>query len=339
MTGDPHREVSLGLKWTTPDLERRQFSFSSFTLPACKACNTECAELEAKTKQIVEGILARDAISASNWNIFLDWLDKVRTGLWLGMIYLNKNHYGIQPHFHIKNRIGAKDRFLIIYEIIDDGDTGVGWSATESPLFEYKPSCFTLTINNFIFLNASCDFLFSKRFGFPFPSEREHRLGGGEWIEMTEGTREMQFPLIGRKFKTGGTQLFQPMIPYDFLRTKDGEVADCAEFYDNDYVRANCMDFAAGRGMIFRRQRKTLVAYSSLSSKEWIPKQRFPRGELHHQTGVLAGNFLKEIYENHPSFDNLPEDQRTEREMERVGALRLHKTMMDHYLAQKKIYY
>ena len=339
MTGAANRETHLGLKWRTLDLEKRQFSLSSFTFPACEACNTECADLEARTKSIVEDIIECKALGADHWDTFLDWLDKVRIGLWLGMIYLNENHRGLNPQFHINRRIGSKDRFLIIYQIEDDGIKGVGWAATESPLFQNTPSCFTLTINNFLFFNASYDFLLSHKLGFPFPLARRYRPDGGEWMDMTGGTEKVLLPLSKKRFKTGGTQLFQPMIPYDHFRSDDGSIVDCSELYDNEYVRANCMDYVAGRGVIFRRQRNTLVAYSAEPSKEWIPNQRFPRGEVHHQTGVLAGEFLEEICKNYPSFDDLSDKERCEREAEVAAALRLHKTMMVHYIAQRKMFY
>ena len=339
MTGDPNREVYLGRKWTSPSLEERRFSFSAFTFPACESCNNKFSELEGRAKPVVKAILERKPLGASHWDTFLDWLDKIRTGLWLGMIYLNENHRCLIPMFHITKRLGSKDRFVIVYEIQDDDDTGIGWAVTESPLFEYTPSCFTLTINNFLFLSASYDFLFSERFGFPFPKKRVHRQEGGFWIEMNEGTQRLQFPLIKKRFKTGGTQLFQPMIPYGHFRTDSDEAEDFAELYDNPYVQSSCMNFEAGRGLVYRRERNQLVVYSDSSTLEWIPKQRFPRGEVHHQTGVLAGEYLEELYNNHPLFDSLPEDERRTREGEIESAIRLHRTIMDHFIAQKDMYY
>lgn len=339
LTGDPNRKVYLGLKWTSPNLEKRKFSFNAFTFPACNDCNEAFSQLEGQAKSIVETILARAPIAESQWNTILDWLDKVRIGLWLAMIYLNKNFRALVPMFYINKRIGAKDRFVIIYEIIDNGSTGLGFAGTDSPLFHYMPSCFILMINDFLFLNTSFDFLFSHRFGFPFPSKVTFRTEGGWWIEMEKGTRILQFPLLENKFKTGGTQLFQPMIPYDFLRTEDGSRVDMLNLYDNPYVRANCMDFDSGRGRIFRRERNRLVKYSTTASPEWLPKQRFPRGVIVHQTGVVAGQLLEQLYCNHTSFDLLSDEDRREREAEIEGALALHGKIMEHFLHQKDRFY
>lgn len=339
MTGDPNRKVYLGRKWTSPALDEREFSFSSFAFPACAKCNSDFCDLEARAKSVAEAILNCEPMASCQWDTFLDWLDKVRVGLWLGMIYMNNNHRALIPMFHIERRIGSKDRFLIVYEIEDDGHTGVGWAATESPLFEYTPSCFTLTINNFLFFNASYDFLFSECFGFPFAEKRVHREEGGMWIEMTEGTENLRFPVVEKKFKTGGTQLFQPMVPYGHFQSDAGEAVDFSELYDTSYVRSHCMDFEAGRGHIYRRDRNRLVVYPDTPSRDWIPKQKFPRGEVYHQTGVLAGEYLEELYRNHPSFESLPHDDRQHREAEVESAIRLHRTIMDHFIGQKDMYY
>lgn len=173
LTGDPNRKIYLGRSWNLPTLAPRNFSFSSLTFPACDECNTRFAELEVRAQIALKKILAHDGLALTDWDLFLDWLDKVRVGLWLGMLYLNKNYRGLSPRFHIATRIGTKDRLLIVYEIEDDGRQGINWLGTETPLFEYTPSCFALVVNNFLFFNVSFDFLFSKRFGFPFASRVE----------------------------------------------------------------------------------------------------------------------------------------------------------------------
>ena len=156
---------------------------------------------------------------------------------------------------------------------------------------------------------------------------------------MKKGTQMLHFPLVEKNFKTGGTQLFQPMIPYGHLETEKGDKVDCTELYDNTYVRANCMDFRAGRGRIFRRQRNQLIVYSESPSKEWIPSQRFPRGEIHHQAVVLAGEFLEDLYRGQSSLGSLSVKEREEREREMDGALQLHRSIMSRYIAQKDMYY
>ncbi len=338
LTGDPNRDAYFGLNWNSPDLEKRRFSSRDFTFSACKDCNETYSHLENSAHSITKKIISHSELSSADWNVFFDWLDKIRTGLWLGMIYLNKNHRGLTPMFHIDRRIGSKDRLLIIYEIIDDGQVGIGWTGTETPLFEHIPSCFIIGINNFLFFNISYDFLFSERFGFPYPSKREVRSGGGEWIDMQAGHEIIQFPLIEKKFQTGGTQLFQPMIPYGHFHTEKGGQSDLIKLYDNDYVRENCMDFKVGRGLIFRREGNNLVSYSKYPSYEWVPKNKFPRGEIFYRMAVQSGEVLEELFRNHASFDALEKEERDYHNAEVSGALKLHETIMKHLKNQKKLF-
>lgn len=324
MTGDPKRHINLGINWNNPNLEPFRFSFDSFTFPACKDCNDQFSLLESQTHWIVEAIFSHSELSVSHWDTFLDWLDKVRIGLWLAKLYLNKNKHGLKPNFHIERRVGTKDRFVIIYEIIEDGQIGISWGGTETPLFEYSPSCFVLTINNFLFFNASYDFLFSKRLGFPFPSSFEYRPEGLAF-NIQPGTGKIQFPLVERDFKTGGTQLFQPMIPYKLVLKSDGDLSD---FYDNPYVRENCMDFKSGRGRIFRRDRYTLKEYRSSPSLEWKPKQRFLRDIVMYETQIIALEFLEELSQ----LIVLPQESKVFFE----EALKLHSTMLDLYRKSAK---
>lgn len=219
LTGNPNRTVYLGRDWTSPDLKERKFALNSFTFPACEACNSRFSALESRAQSIVGAILAHKRLGAEDWSALLDWLDKVRTGLWLGQIYLNRNYRGIDPVFHIQNRIGAKDRLAVIYALREDGHTGVAWSATDTPLFQSMPSCFTLAINTFLFVSVSSDFLFSERIGFPYPCKREMRPQGGYWLEMARGSQQHLLPLVERQIPAGGVFLLQPMIPWEHFRT------------------------------------------------------------------------------------------------------------------------
>lgn len=66
--------------WSSPDLKERVYSLSAFTFPACTACNSEFSALEASAKSIVENLLALQPVSAGDFDILLDWFDKVRVG-------------------------------------------------------------------------------------------------------------------------------------------------------------------------------------------------------------------------------------------------------------------
>lgn len=207
LTGDPKRQIYVGRAWYKPTLPMRRFSFSRLVFPACDECNGRFADLEARAQSVMKRILGRRPLATQDWDLFLDWLDKIRVGLWLGMLYLNKNYRDISPRFFIESRIGAKDRFVLLYEIENDGQEGINWLGTETPVFEYTPSCFALVVNNFVFLNGSFDFLFSKRLGFPYASRIEIHTGRDR-IDLENGTGKTQLPLLQKTFPPGGTRLW-----------------------------------------------------------------------------------------------------------------------------------
>ena len=114
MTGDPKRQAAFGVDFNSETFAIRKFSYDSFTFPACSNCNERFSGLEASVKNICLRLLRWQPLSANDLILFLDWLDKVRVGLWLGYFYLDKNLMGIDPQFHIESRIGRLDRMVAI---------------------------------------------------------------------------------------------------------------------------------------------------------------------------------------------------------------------------------
>jgi hypothetical protein len=114
-TGDPKRKISVGFDMKRKEL--RTFSFDQLTFPACYHCNNEFSTLEQNVKDVILNLLEKNELESSNASTLLDWLDKVRIGLWLLFYSLDSNPFDINPHFHIANRVGRFDRMLIIYKI------------------------------------------------------------------------------------------------------------------------------------------------------------------------------------------------------------------------------
>lgn len=336
-TGNPNRNVALVKDWARPEMGVRRFAFDAYTFPACTKCNAAFSNLETQAQSIVDAILGSDGVSGEEWSVFLDWLDKVRVGIWLGMIYLNENPFGINPEFHIQRRIGDSDRFVIIYQLEDDEYRGLGWQATNSPVFECMPSCFTLTINNFLFFNASTQFLFSRRLGFPYPVSRTKRPKGGFSATMVAGTGRTKVPLVKRKFPTGGRDLWQPMIPRASLAMGGGE--SLVDFYDNEFVRSRCRDFSEGTGRVFLKQRGQLATYPAERTKDWVPPRTLPRKPALYKAGLAAASFQEELYIRDAPLDALDEDDRRKYEEQMAGVLAVHRTLTDLHVSQRHLYY
>lgn len=336
MTGDPKRHVYLGRRWSIPTLDQRQFSFDQFAFPACEACNKRFAALEAATKPIIEAILAWAPLSAGQLDTLLDWFDKVRIGLWLGMLYLNENHLDVAPMFHIGSRIAAKDRLLAVYRIQDDGQMGLSWGATESPLFGLIPSCFTLMVNNLEFVSVSCDFMLAKRSGFPYPQSRVLRSGGGESVDMTEGTGTWVVPPVDFAFPKGSFQIWQPIIPWRLTGSSDRSEHSLRGLYDNPHVRSCCSDFDGGRGHLFMRHHDAAVRYPETPSRLWIPYRAMPRNTLRYQTAILSADILEGFMRNHADLSQLPEGERLSIMQQVDGSLKLHEAIMETFKRQWK---
>lgn len=114
-TGDPTRVVKMGINYKTQ--KPIEFSWNSLTMPSCTSCNDEFSGLEGRIKPIIEALQRREGVTVENYILLMDWMDKVRVGLWLNYHVLQGNPTGIAPNFHIKERIGRKDRYLAVHAI------------------------------------------------------------------------------------------------------------------------------------------------------------------------------------------------------------------------------
>jgi hypothetical protein len=190
MTGDPNRVVSH------PVMDKRiRLSFDSLKFPACSACNRRYSRLESAAKTIVEIISDNGPLPPSGYVLLLDWLDKVRVGLWLGQLYLHGSN--APTHFVINNRIGQKDRMVAIYKLAKQPQ-GLNVWCIDSPLFLHQPSVLALRINDLYFLNASWDWMCSGRCGYPAPITRFMHVDHNAAIVMEDirTRRRVMHPVI-----------------------------------------------------------------------------------------------------------------------------------------------
>lgn len=155
LTGDPSRVVSIGSNFETG--EEISFAWQTLVVPACVSCNSNFSILEGKVRRIIDELLARRAIPSKDYDTLLDWLDKVRVGLWLNYHLLQKNPTGIEPNFYIESRVRAKDRMVAIYPL-DRGSKGLNAPGVETLAFHRWPSAFGLRINDIFLVNCSSEF-------------------------------------------------------------------------------------------------------------------------------------------------------------------------------------
>jgi hypothetical protein len=232
MTGSPSRVVQVGFDYRT--FEPVRFAWSQFVMPACQACNTAAAEMEGSAKRVIQALTRREAMSVADYVVLLDWLDKVRVGMWLAYHRLFPEEFQITPRFSINSRIGKKDRLVAVYPL-ETGNKGLNTFGSESLMFNRNPSVFGLRISNLLLLNASFDSLVSDACGFPFPTDPKHVLDGPnagqlEFTELARASRPappLLPPIVHRPSVLLAQPILQPAPPRsDFVRWLgyDGEI-------------------------------------------------------------------------------------------------------------------
>jgi hypothetical protein len=175
--------------------KRFRLSFDSLKFPACSACNRSYSELENTSKTVVEAVCDNRSVPTHDYVVLLDWLDKVRVGIWLGQLYLHKSNAA--THFVIGDRIGQKDRMVAVYKLAKQPQ-GLNIWCIESPLFLHQPSVFALRVDDFLFLNASWDWMCSGRCGYPAPMIRKMHADYGAAIAVDDvrTRRRVMHPII-----------------------------------------------------------------------------------------------------------------------------------------------
>lgn len=330
LTGDPARKVYLGRDWSKKDLPKRVFSFKSFTFPACASCNTRFAKLEADAQRVVTTMLSAGHLVADDFDILLDWLDKVRTGLWLGLRYLNANHRDISPQFAIASRIAARDRLVFVYR--DEMElTGISLAGIESPIFQEMPSCFVISINHLHFFSASATSLFAARLGLPFPVnlKRAPNRDAGFLADISPGTGVVELPLVQFPIVTGGSQLFQPIIPH----TNDPESKQNVDAaFATPYIQGMMRDPGGVRGKIVQVTDGGSVFYPTQPSADWLPPSQRRKFDLMADLAVANGEWQEALFRESMSISKelLDEEQRQFEAVWCNGTLNLHDAMMKH---------
>lgn len=173
LTGDPNRQIVVGTLFGKHPVDGpKLMAFDQLTFPACSTCNAAGEILESAVRPVVLKMLEDEPVSGAELTILMDWLDKVRIGLWLGQYhYLSKNPLSSPPPFtYISRAIGACDRMLHILEA-SPKERGVVISGTESLAFGMQPYCFGLIINQLSFVYLSFPFCVSRALGIPYSEQ------------------------------------------------------------------------------------------------------------------------------------------------------------------------
>lgn len=246
LTGDPNRIANFGPKFDEPG-EVRQFAYDSFHFPACKRCNDYGAQLEGRAAPLISALLDDSSLNGHQLSTLLDWLDKVRVGLWLAHSMLGKNIAKVRPQFYIQDRIRLMDRALIVYR----GSPTLpplAFAGTFGPTFQYSPVAFYLRIKHVTLVNVSFNSLCAPTLGFPNCVSGEYiALGGAIEYRITAGTGLFAAPFCSflPPIPEGGEVFLQPIF-------KQLLAGNPPEAIITDHVRRFSAGMPRGAGLVFR---------------------------------------------------------------------------------------
>jgi hypothetical protein len=169
-TGDPHRQFQFGFDPNSGEAIVRPAS--TFHFPACQVCNQKYGKrLETRAAKLFTKIGKTQTLSVGEAYQLLDWLDKVRIGIWLAFYVLRKEK-SFLPKFHIDTRLSHKDRVAIISVDPNDTQKRLSFGGFDNVLFEKSQCALYLAINNIKIITASFDYLVAKEAGLPYAKEQ-----------------------------------------------------------------------------------------------------------------------------------------------------------------------
>jgi hypothetical protein len=285
LTGDPNRIVTFGHE--TDGGKPMIFNWKNLTCPSCTKCNDRYADFEAEIKTLVEKLLNKEELTGNESIKILDWLDKVRIGLWLNYYYLEKNKALINPRLFIDNRLGKKDRFLQIH-FLESTKKSIGLNAfgVETFAFQFNPSCFGLRINNILLINGSNDYLVSQSCGFPYPKKMELQENGMIMIGDWEYNRITQKDIGGLNLDKGVLTVMQPI-------QSDNE--HTFNFFKDSYLTENCINIEKQTGTLFRIENNLVRSINDLNKK-------LKYESVVDENTKYIGELISKIYEGQNTF-------------------------------------
>jgi len=327
-TGDLNREFNFGINFSNIskglELEKFKFSFNKFHFPSCKVCNDYYGTfLEEPAKYTMDKIFNHESISFSEITSLLTWFDKIRTGLWLAFLYLNKKDLcDFYPHFFISSSIGLNDRMLAVYRL-SGHPKGITILGTSTISFMYYPFCFGIVINDLLFIQASYPGLLSKNMGFPYPGQAEFVFSNNPdgtlhtpWgtmdavQELRMGIEKVKLPLLRTKLTNSGIEFYQTVINKKLC---------IEEEYSTEYVKSN-----------------SICLNDNLYSKIWANSKKTSNfldediNVIDHLTKIYPYHKIRNLFEidilriqnvlidNSPFVKNLPKEIRRQMHSEQV---------------------
>lgn len=301
-TGSPNRKAQFSTDIVLAQGKERSYAFDQFTFPACEKCNSDFSALELRAKGVLEKIELSNFVSATELSSFLDWLDKVRVGIWLGFNQLDRKNFDIQPKYYISSRIGQYDRMLIVQKS-DTKNKRINMIGANGVSFYSTPSVFGLVINDLYFTNMSYNHLLARRCGFPYPINQQwDPEGRGISCDLVEGLGRTMNPIVRRNIPAGSKVFYQPMF--------GRKLGTVNEVFDTQYVRSHSMEFENGVGAIFESTSNGVKAYLGADTLQATPDYINSEWRLFPEATIEVYEWQNWLHTLQPGLDLLNKEDR-----------------------------
>ncbi|UYV15423.1 hypothetical protein [Porphyrobacter sp. ULC335] len=294
LTGDEKRTAFFGVHYANgpENLQVRQHAFSSYTLPACKTCNDTFAVLEDFAKRVVEKLLSEQPLTAADVEILLDWLDKVRVGLWIAGRTLGTNIFrASQPRFFVGHRVRWADRWARI-TLLPEGGQGLTYAGVGTPMFGSMPSAFAIRINRLIIQNASSPRMLTRWLGLPYPEMTRKRTPDGTiyFSKVCFGKNRLLPGLMDFPKPFAGLEVMQPAYPFD--------LKDCERPFRNPYAQAFFADLESLRAKPLFATQTEIRAIDEIGPQEYELMKQPLHPSIPHwfsSSALVLQNYVSEV--------------------------------------------
>lgn len=140
-----------------------KLTWSNLVLPACSQCNQTFGVLEEIAKDAMHRI-EEGEVTANDMMMLLDWMDKIRVGVWRLQLAHGKNNHSITPNYSITKRLRKADRLVRVFKYRTDAK-GIGLIGIDTEAFIRMPSAFALIVKDIVILSVSAGGVLQERMG------------------------------------------------------------------------------------------------------------------------------------------------------------------------------
>jgi hypothetical protein len=141
----------------------------------CAGCHDQLNEtIDRPAIATLSQLVSLGTIDSMSIQTLLNLFDKIRSGFWFYQhIYLTEegSKDWLHPIWPFFDRIEKFDRGLIIQKLPDKNSKSLKVFGTNSPVFLESPNCFSIKINDWLFISYSSPFAFSKFLNLPCPNK------------------------------------------------------------------------------------------------------------------------------------------------------------------------